>query len=444
MLQKVKGHIKGCAVLLCAVLCFSACAANSAVSKPVTQGEATPNNITLSENARMITDVDGIMGRTTANTENGQYYLTMREDGGANIVYVDYATRSRIYLCNRPECTHGDASCVSWISAEDNAGGAGLFTDGKTLYILRLGRGTEMGQPEETLETSASQIQRMDLNGENRELVIRLDGSDCIASSIVEDQDTLYFLRDSIEQIDDEIPVVRQLVAMDMAKKAVVPIVTVDLNTYLVGVCDAGFVLKTLETQSDKNLTVSTIYLYRTSEGTKEIIKQWTEDNIISQVHNNRLFYLDANIATLTEINLDTKEEKIVIDELPLNKDDTVRRQGFFDERFCYYIYEHGESGLDKMRRYVINLDDRSLSESTLSYTAFDITWPVSIAAENSDYFLVCYNKETEIMQFTGPDGSPYDFEGEKEFYGLILKTDYWNNIPNYIPIENTDAFPRY
>lgn len=109
---------------------------------------------------------------------------------------------------------------VSWISAEDNAGGAGLFTDGKTLYILRLGRGTEMGQPEETLETSASQIQRMDLNGENRELVIRLDGSDCIASSIVEDQDTLYFLRDSIEQIDDEIPVVRQLVAMDMEKNS--------------------------------------------------------------------------------------------------------------------------------------------------------------------------------------------------------------------------------
>lgn len=399
--------------------------------------QVTADSFALSAGARMITDVDGLMGNPVAGTENGRYQLLPREDGSENIIYVDYATRSCIYLCSRPECRHGDAFCPAWLSAEDCAGGAGFFTDGETLYLQRLGAGSDPGSPGSATETSASQIIRMDLNGDNRELLYRLDGAACIAGSIVKDGQILYFLQDHVESAQDEIQVIRQLVALDTVQKAVTPLVTVNTNYYLLGVCDAGFLLKTLEVQEDDFTTRSTIYLYRTRTGGIEPVKQWTADNIITRVYQNKIYAIDPGKAALLEIDPETKEETVLAKDLPLNADDAVRPEGIYDGYFCFYTFEHGVRSAETKREYAAELQTGSFLERKLEYfTADGIRRAVSLMAETPDAFFVDYGAERVTVQSVNPDGSAFSFEAERRLVGLIAKEDYWNNLPNVQPVE--------
>ena len=41
----------------------------------------------------------------------GFYELIARQDGSANLRYIDYASAREIYLCAAPNCTHDNESC---------------------------------------------------------------------------------------------------------------------------------------------------------------------------------------------------------------------------------------------------------------------------------------------------------------------------------------------
>ena len=45
---------------------------------------------------------------------DGYYHLVPRADSSNNICFVDYKSRTQVYLCNRPECEHCDDTCTSW------------------------------------------------------------------------------------------------------------------------------------------------------------------------------------------------------------------------------------------------------------------------------------------------------------------------------------------
>lgn len=69
--------------------------------------------------------------------EKGFYHLSSREvDNVAytNIYYYDYETSEEIFLCNRPECTHTDESCPSYVKAALFE--SFLFTNGSHLYLI--------------------------------------------------------------------------------------------------------------------------------------------------------------------------------------------------------------------------------------------------------------------------------------------------------------------
>ena len=55
--------------------------------------------------------------------ESGYYETRARDDGSANVTYIDYSSQKEIYLCNAPGCAHDNEGCTSWISAEN----AGVF-----------------------------------------------------------------------------------------------------------------------------------------------------------------------------------------------------------------------------------------------------------------------------------------------------------------------------
>jgi hypothetical protein len=430
-------QMKKCSILIIALaMVLFGC---SAKTTPNSTGMAAGQPVQLSATPKMVTDSDGLLGRATAHTENGYYEMLPWGDNTMNITFVDYATKSRVYLCNRPECTHHDESCPSWFSAEDAAGGGGLFTDGNYLYFMRIGTGAEAGHPETITASSPSQIFRMGLNGENREKILEFSGADSIWGGIAEDSGVFYFLKDSLVKQGDELTPIRQLVSFDPGSKKQNVIADLDMDTHFLGIDSDGFILKTLAGYDDK--TIHTVFLLRAKTGEIEQVKQWKGMKSIAQVNDGQLYYLDVTTATLTATDIDTKTEKTVAENLPFHQDDRIQRIGIWDNHLMFTIYEHGKNTVENIHYYSIDLASGACKESALKFTTFNITQPVLIMAENSTDFLVYYNKRPVKVTTTDMNGDPYEMDGEEAVYGLISKQDYWNNQPNYEEIQNKDNF---
>ena len=92
--------------------------------------------------------------------ESGYYETRARDDGSANVTYIDYSSQKEIYLCNAPGCAHDNEGCTSWISAE-NAGVFPLISSDHLLLIHRTYGGEEGKQ-------SLSRIDAASLDGSNR------------------------------------------------------------------------------------------------------------------------------------------------------------------------------------------------------------------------------------------------------------------------------------
>ena len=75
--------------------------------------------------------------------ESGYYETRARDDGSANVTYIDYSSQKEIYLCNAPGCAHDNEGCTSWISAE-NAGVFPLISSDHLLLIHRTYGGEEL------------------------------------------------------------------------------------------------------------------------------------------------------------------------------------------------------------------------------------------------------------------------------------------------------------
>ena len=103
----------------------------------------------------------------------------------SNIVYLDYATNTRVYLCQDPSCRHNTEDCTSFIKASSNVI---VFPANDKLICFRFG-----------IDAAASQddlcaVILMDLNGRNRETVT-LSASQSFALPLVvaSDGEKIYF-----------------------------------------------------------------------------------------------------------------------------------------------------------------------------------------------------------------------------------------------------------
>ena len=66
------------------------------------------------------------------------------QNNSLNILYTDYATDIRTYLCADPDCTHNSDTCTSWFSF---LGSAYPFTsaDGSKIYLVTTGYADNAG-----------------------------------------------------------------------------------------------------------------------------------------------------------------------------------------------------------------------------------------------------------------------------------------------------------
>ncbi len=144
-------------------------------------------------------------------SDTGYYYITddcvqIKKDlWGRRIMYMDFATKQEVYLCNEPGCKHNDKNC-SAVLTEDTMGmiGSGLlFLWGEKLYLISRDEDKENmmsvdelfaeGEGVSIERQKATTIYSMGLDGTNRKKEYTFAQDVMVDDIVLCDDNNLYF-----------------------------------------------------------------------------------------------------------------------------------------------------------------------------------------------------------------------------------------------------------
>lgn len=382
-------------------------------------------------NLKLVTGRDGIMGTTIAYNRDGRYRIDINSDGTSNIMYTDFASGVDTYLCGRPECTHDDESCTSYISS--SLGGNMLFLAQDKIYIYHQG----LPQREQGQNDSAkTYLETMDLNGENRSRILTIPSNESIWGAIAADENNLYFMYDkAFENEQEEIYISRHLVKYNISTGEMSNITEIpDGFYYLIGCAGDCLIIKNFEDASMNSK--ANLILVDIETGEKVTAFSWKDDSVSGNIYNNKFVYIDKkdNFA-VKMFDFEKDEVKTVSkDRLKLSKNATVRSVGIFDNKFIFRV-KSADDGI--IGQYAVDLENGEMIEINTTYVdTFGDTVVMPILCETEDKFLiVCSEGEKEIFVKVN-ENEGYNSSVSFFTYALIGKDDYWNSNLEYTTIS--------
>lgn len=127
--------------------------------------------------------------------KDGFYYVSsaVREDGSANLMYLDYTTMQTIYLCGQPNCSHDTEACTSYLPY--SAGGVLCSVVGEQLILVFPGNVHSSAPASSTV---LPHIEVMGLDGADRKTTVTFEASQQINRPLVTDGTSIYCELDTV------------------------------------------------------------------------------------------------------------------------------------------------------------------------------------------------------------------------------------------------------
>lgn len=136
-----------------------------------------------------------------AGNESGYYYIDYSNSDGSTgcIRYIDYNTATDIPLTAQITSDNGDDTSESYL--ESTIGGGTLFLLKDNLFYLRCGASVFYDQYG---KDALPAIYMMNLDGSNRKLIAQGKSNEEFLTTIVADEDNIYYLYNQIQTNSDE------------------------------------------------------------------------------------------------------------------------------------------------------------------------------------------------------------------------------------------------
>lgn len=156
---------------------------NTPSSQGVAQEDATQDTVTLTPLQRS----DGWNYGGSGN--DGFYYVnpSMRDDDSTNLMYLDYATMKKIFLCNQPNCNHDTEACTSYLPY--SAGGILACVIGNQIVLVFPGN---VYVSTDTSSTVMPHLEVMGLDGSDRKTTFTFESNQQINRPLVTDGTNIY------------------------------------------------------------------------------------------------------------------------------------------------------------------------------------------------------------------------------------------------------------
>lgn len=446
------------AFTLCICLLFSGCAAslsdaNAKGKETVTESTSQTDSVDLTQPSdgssdaaqmKIISSANGIIASGMLGNEKGCYEVFDRPANGGNLLYTDYATKSHIYLSNQINSDHNNESDTSYL--ESTIGGCYLALSDDYLFIFKLN--TPSFAADETSERQGY-IARCDLDGADRQILTKLAANESIVSGCVAcDGENLYYLSCLLQ--DDGTTTPRTLIQLKIADGTRREICQLDSESrhFIVGAHQDKIILKSILNPAKLSDDLSADDIVRavqeqvhqltllSTDGQQQELCRWKQDERSEMFMSGNMYYWDKETNGLYcwDLESDTPEclfagpirfdDEVSYDRLSLSADS-------FDGHLLVTAVQDSDG-----QAVSCAFDPISKSLQKLTLTSDDEK-SVLILAEGSEYFLVRYG----LMEYEVPDYAPDGREITTTMLlpnlRLIEKSDYWNNIPNYILLDD-------
>lgn len=414
------------AVCLCIILFTVGCSqAGSNIEQGVIREE-------YQDTVALVTDPYGPLLKNSAATVAGYYELLLSADGTANnILYTDFATKLRIYLCNAPNCTHDSDSCTSWSNYV--AGGSYLFAspDGQKLYYVQ--RGTEDSAGADGASTG--KIFVMNADGSEKQVLMDIGASGRICDAIAMDSKAIYIDINTVDSWDAD-PRKQLWSVNNVTGEVEVLVKDLPAEDRLFGAFDTKLLF---QSQTETGYAFKT-YDLKTRTFTDLISWNYNDFEGVNIVYGHRLFILkklDNNLGNLEIYNLRSME-KTTLQNIPVYAGDTTQVVGFYDEQnFVYDVVDNTNPSEIRFLRYTVNISDGTISDLTLNYMSNGYLRPVRILCDAGEHLLVQYDTYTGTIQSINEGQRMEMSMPDAPQLGLIEKDDFFANTPNYIPVTD-------
>lgn len=367
--------------------------------------------------------VDGYASST------GYYRMIPRSDASNNVTYIDFASQKEIYLCSQPNCTHSDASCVSWFPTAQGlhraipVGDKLLVIHGGASYYADL-----LG------DDSLPSLDVMELDGGGRQRLCTFSSNCKIAplvqDGIVRDNENLYFCL----QTDDAEETTRTLCAanghtgqvfqLTDLPEADEKIIGTDSNALIV-----SYMTQSYELGMDPNEVKAKIARYDLdSQAMTDLLEHDYTDAGICMDGRYWALCSDSVLRSYDLLTGNAVSEQAIV--LPEGLD--VRQllsDGCYDGKWL--LHGHIPSSADKPSELCYFAMDLNTGEIlSLPYSTTD-TWgtryPSRIVAQTEDKFLFASGKSEMELEYALPDGTMAKDSYSVNRYSFISAADFWN-----------------
>lgn len=379
-----------------------------------------------------------------AGNEKGFYHIIDREneegDAIKNIMYVDYGTLQEIYLCNKPNCKHMDASCSSYLPF-DIAVIQNLLVDDNYLYVVNNNNASNVaffGGEGETMKEQPSTIKRMDLDGENQKELVKLKDGEYFGDLFYRQGDQIITTAEKdLDKQNKDITLIRIDASgkrTNIKKLEKAELIGAYENQVLL--LKSDFYNSFDASESDES------YMNRLRNAQSELVKMSLKDKKETSLITKDLVTLQGatyvedalyykSESTIQQIHLKDGKEAVIADNLSHTAGISIIK----DQHILYTNWEDVSLNAGMLDSYIIDLKTMKQTKMEL-----ETTLPkeyMQILAANKDHYLIIYDYDAkdEYMEHFGVN----QVNVNDVRYALIKKEDYWNNNLNIKKITRAD-----
>lgn len=379
---------------------------------------------------------DAPITTTMPFNEHGYYYVHEVYPLTSTLIYIDYATRQEVPLCNRPECLHNDETCQSYYPS---LGLMEPFVLHDSLYFFY----------NEGDNNHPTALMRADLDGSNLQKLLELPASYFLLPyGIYTDGSRLYFMADDMQETaEEELEECMTLLEIDMSTwelDVMHQFPAGELGHILVGKLGRKLIFN--DTLVDQNGEFYGEFLWFDVD-TREfssIQAMGPDADAASGIEGEYLYVQNYALKTITQTHLFTGESKSY-DYSSIFLDNTfkgdIANAGFeilFEDYFRIAFAELIPGEETQFYEYLLDRETGEITPFTL-FQSFRPSQNVIILADLGDTLLVRPDWVTDTQTIDGhtnPMLTPR--------HAFISKQDYLQSVPNYeyIPTFLTDVLP--
>lgn len=452
--------------LMIGILSATGCSSeNSNVSlKENTSTGNTPNgNTTENADSMNLSIIDN--GNLRCSGEQGYYYVAndgfMREDGvySRNVMYMDYATRQELYLCNRPGCEHMSEECPSVFSDNEVTAGSSLFYWNDSLYLFShmpdydgtsiIQNSFSGGLAQEgavSLNGRSAVLYRMNPDGTERQKVFEFGNEETVEETVFASGNSLFFITKSLssEAVNNLTTLIstanRKLIEINTDNWEASVVASLETDWKLIGSTQNMLVFSKINFAQElskedylddskymeayQNSKTNVIILDLKNNTTEEVITLPNDKLHSFAVADGMLYIGNEGSGQIDMINLDSKEQS-VFKETSANEIEHI-----YDDVLLCSEWDNPDATEINTTVHFFQLIDGTEQVSNLTTSVMGTR--IEIRAESETQFLVVYDYDAVLD--TQYDNGQYTINGLK--YALIDKADLYNGTADYDVIK--------